>query len=286
MLAPERQNEILNMLTQRGGVVKMTEIAKKFGVSNETIRRDLDFLQDQQLIRRVYGGAILAEQQSASSNRAVFSAARAKGQQERAAIGRLAAQQVHENETLLMGTGTTVLEVAKHLKHLRHLTILTNSLLVAQELSDTNFDIFLLGGKLDCNEMFTAGEIGLSALRGFFVDKTIIGAMVVSGMLCGLVGMFEVYGLKGNYQDGISKEYYFDGLLVAMIMRYKPAGIIAMSFAFAFLKVGAAGMELNAGVPGELYRIIQAVIIFFLAAENGVKALLAEKFRKAGGGNG
>ena len=51
MLAPERQNEILNMLTQRGGVVKMTEIAKKFGVSNETIRRDLDFLQDQQLIR-------------------------------------------------------------------------------------------------------------------------------------------------------------------------------------------------------------------------------------------
>ena len=176
MLAPERQNEILNMLTQRGGVVKMTEIAKKFGVSNETIRRDLDFLQDQQLIRRVYGGAILAEQQSTSSNRAVFSAARAKGQQERAAIGRLAAQQVHENETLLMGTGTTVLEVAKHLKHLRHLTILTNSLLVAQELSDTNFDIFLLGGKLDCNEMFTAGEIGLSALRGFFVDKTIIGA--------------------------------------------------------------------------------------------------------------
>ena len=176
MLAPERQNEILNMLTQRGGVVKMTEIAKKFGVSNETIRRDLDFLQDQQLIRRVYGGAILAEQQSTSSNRAVFSAARAKGQQERAAIGRLAAQQVHENETLLMGTGTTVLEVAKNLKHLRHLTILTNSLLVAQELSDTNFDIFLLGGKLDCNEMFTAGEIGLSALRGFFVDKTIIGA--------------------------------------------------------------------------------------------------------------
>ena len=121
---------------------------------------------------------------------------------------------------------------------------------------------------------------------GLKVDTTVIGAMVISGMLCGLVGMFEVYGLKGNYQDGISKEYYFDGLLVAMIMRYKPAGIIAMSFAFAFLKVGAAGMELNAGVPGELYRIIQSIIIFFLAAESGVKALLREKRRKAGNGNG
>ena len=176
MLAQERQAEILNMLTQRGGIVKMTEIAKRFGVSNETIRRDLDFLQDKQLIQRVYGGAILSEQQSSNSARAIFSAARAKGQREREAIGRLAAKQIHENETLLLGTGTTVLEVARNLKHLRHLTVLTNSLPVAQELSDSSFDIFVLGGKLDCNEMFTMGEIGISALRGFFVDKTIVGA--------------------------------------------------------------------------------------------------------------
>ena len=119
---------------------------------------------------------------------------------------------------------------------------------------------------------------------GLKVDKTIINTMVISGAICGLVGMFEVYGLKGNYQDGISNEYYFDGLLVAMIMRYQPVGIIFMSFAFAFLKVGAMGMELNAGVPGELYRIIQAVVIFFLAAQSGVKAILAGK--RGGGKNG
>ena len=112
---------------------------------------------------------------------------------------------------------------------------------------------------------------------GLKTDRLVIGAMVVSGMICGLVGMFEVYGLKGNYQDGISNEYYFDGLLVAMIMRYQPVGIILMSFGFAFLKVGAAGMELNAGVPGELYRIIQAVIIFFMAAQSGVSAMLKAK---------
>lgn len=105
---------------------------------------------------------------------------------------------------------------------------------------------------------------------GLHSDKLTILAMTASGMICGLVGMFEVYGLKGNYQNGISNEYYFDGLLVAMIMRYQPVGIIFMSFGFAFLKVGAQGMELNAGVPGELYRIIQAVIIFFMAAQNGV----------------
>lgn len=180
MLAQERQAEILNLLMQRGGIVKMTEIARKFGVSNETVRRDLELLQEQQLIQRVYGGAVLAGRQNASSSRAIFSATRAKGQQERQAIGRTAAALVHENETLLLGTGTTVLEVAKNLKHLRHLTVLTNSLPVAQELADTGFDIYLLGGKLDSGEMFTVGEMGLSALQHYFVDRTIIGAAGVT----------------------------------------------------------------------------------------------------------
>ena len=140
---------------------------------------------------------------------------------------------------------------------------------------------YIMGKTTKGYEMKLVGENPRFAkFAGLKVDATIIGSMVISGMLCGLVGMFEVYGLKGNYQDGISKEYYFDGLLVAMIMRYKPAGIIAMSFLFAFLKVGAAGMELNAGVPGELYRIIQSIIIFFLAAESGVKQLISA--RKAG----
>ena len=143
---------------------------------------------------------------------------------------------------------------------------------------------YIMGKTTKGYEMRLVGENPRFAkFAGLKVDRTVIGSMVISGMLCGLVGMFEVYGLKGNYQDGISKEYYFDGLLVAMIMRYKPAGIIAMSFLFAFLKVGAAGMELNAGVPGELYRIIQSIIIFFLAAERGVKQLLSA--RKAGAAN-
>ena len=137
-----------------------------------------------------------------------------------------------------------------------------------------------------CYEMkLIGGNPRFAKYAGLKVDRTIINAMVISGAICGLVGMFEVYGLKGNYQDGISNEYYFDGLLVAMIMRYKPVGIIFMSFAFAFLKVGAMGMELNAGVPGELYRIIQSVVIFFLAAQSGVKAILDSK-KKGGAGNG
>lgn len=113
-----------------------------------------------------------------------------------------------------------------------------------------------------------------SFFSGLKVDTMTIGAMVLSGAMCGLVGMFEVFGMKGSYQDGISQEFYFDGLLVAMIMRYNPGGIIIMSLLFAILRVGASGMELNAGVPRELYQIIQSVIIFFMAAEGGILALV------------
>ena len=107
---------------------------------------------------------------------------------------------------------------------------------------------------------------------GLKVDTLTIGAMTVSGAMCGLAGMFEVYGLKGSYQDGISNEFYFDGLLVAMIMGYNPVGIIGMSILFAVLRIGATGMELHAGVPGEIYRIIQSVIIFFMAGGSGISA--------------
>lgn len=123
--------------------------------------------------------------------------------------------------------------------------------------------------------------IGSNSRFAFFsglkVDTITIAAMCVSGAMCGLVGMFEVFGLKGSYQDGISNEFYFDGLLVAMIMQYKPVGIIGMSILFAMLRIGASGMELNAGVPGEVYRIIQSVIIFFMAAETGISAMARQR---------
>ncbi len=184
-------------------------------------------------------------------------------------------------------SGTDVLDSAYRFPQLIRGSNLTTAIFVSAAIA------LLIWYVMKCTttgfEMKLAGHNPRFArFAGLRVDRLVIGAMSVSGALCGLVGMFEVYGLKGNYQDGISNEYYFDGLLVAMIMDYKPVGIIIMSFFFAFLKVGAAGMEMNAGVPGALYRVIQSVVIFFLAAEKGVKALLRARVshKKEAGVNG
>ncbi len=120
---------------------------------------------------------------------------------------------------------------------------------------------------------------------GLKTDKIVILGMVVSGMMCGLVGMFRVYGVEHLYRASISNDYYFEGLTVAMISQYNPVTVIFLSLFFAVLKIGAQGIELI-GIPSQIYLIIQTVIIFFMAAESGIsesirKSIQARKAKEA-----
>ena len=131
-------------------------------------------------------------------------------------------------------------------------------------------------------EMKITGENERFAFfSGLSKDKIMIGAMVASGVICGLVGMFEVFGYQQRLLPSISNEFYFDGMLVAMIMNYSPLGIILMSFFFAVIDIGANAMELSIGISGELSEIIFSIIIFLMAAEGGIsKAVQDRRARK------
>ena len=127
-------------------------------------------------------------------------------------------------------------------------------------------------------EMKVTGENErFSFFAGLPKDKLMIWSMVASGMICGLVGMFEVYGYQTRFQDTISNEFYYDGMLVAMIMNYNPVGIIIMSFFFAVVDIGANAMELSTGVAGEISDIIFAIIIFLMAAQRGILNMITQK---------
>lgn len=107
--------------------------------------------------------------------------------------------------------------------------------------------------------------------------KLMIGSMVASGAICGFVGMFLVYGSQGHMTEAVSNEFYFDGMLVAMIMNYNPVGIIIMSFFFAIMSVGAAYMDMMVGVSTQIYDIIFSIIIFLMAAEKGINTWLEHR---------
>ena len=114
---------------------------------------------------------------------------------------------------------------------------------------------------------------------GLKTDSIIIICMVISGAMCGLVGMFRVYGVEHLYRDSVSRDYYFEALMVAMIAQYRPVTVIFLSLFFAVLKIGAQGMELI-GVPSQIYLIIQTVVIFFMAAESGITESMRQKKRR------
>ena len=109
---------------------------------------------------------------------------------------------------------------------------------------------------------------------GIRADRLALWGMVFSGAICGVVGFLEVFGLHHRFLTTISSEFYFDGMLVAMIMRYQPFGVILMSFFFAILNIGGSAMELSAGISSEVMLIVQSVIIFFMAAEGGISDMV------------
>lgn len=174
MLAHERQAHIIDHLREHR-VIKITDIVNRFGVSNLTARRDLDVLQEQKIVRRVYGGAILSADPATLGPPDILLPS---GDQEQAkdvekkAIGKLAASLVREGDILFLGSGNTVLEVARSLRNLSNLTIITASLSVINELSTTNNTIYVLGGRLDYSEHSV--EINDARLESFCADKAII----------------------------------------------------------------------------------------------------------------
>ncbi len=107
---------------------------------------------------------------------------------------------------------------------------------------------------------------------GIRTDRLIILTMMISGMICGAVGMFRVYGAEHIFKTSISNDYYFEGLMVAMIAQYQIVPTVVISILFAVLKIGAQGMETAAGVPNQIYLIIQTIVIFCMAAEGGILA--------------
>ena len=180
MLQKERRNQILALLHKQE-MVKIPDLAKVFGVSVITIRRDLEELVRAGQIEKVYGGAILAPQAAVEPEaQRLFHARLAHNHREKMMIGMAAAKLVKDGETVILNIGTTALAVAKHLETYDDLTVLTNSIPILNQLANTRLNVYSLGGKLRGNELALHGSLAFKALNDFCVDKALIGAGGIS----------------------------------------------------------------------------------------------------------
>ncbi len=174
--APERQQRLLHFI-ERQQRVSVNQIVAQFDVSLATARRDLEVLADQGKVQRVHGGAIAVRQ--ALPEPPVLQRT-AEQSSEKVRIGQAAADLIHDGETVFLSSGTTVLEVARRLRGKRNLTVITNSLLVVNELADArDVTVICLGGLLRHSEMSLLGHLTELALSELRADKVILGIRAI-----------------------------------------------------------------------------------------------------------
>ncbi len=166
----DRRTAILETLRDEGRVL-VGSLATRIGVSEMTIRRDLSELETAGIVTRTHGGAVptgrLRFLLSAFPHYELNAC--------KAAIGKHAAGLVRSGQTVMLDTGTTALEVARHLPQDTAVTVLTTSLCVAQELYGSALNVLLLGGFLRKEFPSLYGPLTESMLGSFHIDLLFMG---------------------------------------------------------------------------------------------------------------
>jgi DeoR/GlpR family transcriptional regulator of sugar metabolism len=166
-----RRNEIVELL-EKQGAVSNAELMESFGISIETVRRDLAYLEKHGFLERVYGGAVKRKFMREEPN---YVNRESKNAKEKTVIAKRTGELIEDGESVFFDIGTTVLEVAKNLNGKRKFNAFTNALRTAIALSENGVDVTLTGGNLRGGEYAVSGSIAEGTMRLFNVDKAIIG---------------------------------------------------------------------------------------------------------------
>lgn len=171
MLPQERYNKLIEYL-QKHEIIKINQLMKLFDISIETARRDLNHLEKQGIIKKIYGGATLIKQEPKEPT---TSERLSKNLAEKKLIGKKCAEFINDGDSILIEVGTTTLQAAEALKSKKNLTVITNSIHVVNTLMDTDFDIYIIGGKVRHGEGSVSGALTMLELENFQISKAIIG---------------------------------------------------------------------------------------------------------------
>jgi len=117
---------------------------------------------------------------------------------------------------------------------------------------------------------------------GVGITSTVVLTMALSGALAGLAGANQVLGLDHRLVRGFSTGYGFDSIALALLGNSHPVGVVLASLLFGFLRGGAARMQSVAGVPVEIIRIVQAMVIIFVAAPEIIRGIYRLRKMSAG----
>jgi DeoR family transcriptional regulator of aga operon len=172
LLIDERRQHILSLIQTEGRVL-VGELSRTLGISQITIRKDLEHLQSRGLVQRTHGGALRVQ------SSALFDPSLQEKQkqhaQEKQRIAAAAVTMVEEGQCVMLDSGTTTSAIAHELRKFSQLTVITNAVNIAAELASTNLEVILVGGMLRKNSFSLVGPLAEDVLEEMHADILFLG---------------------------------------------------------------------------------------------------------------
>ena len=173
----DRRNEIVELINKQR-TVKNNELMERFDISIETVRRDLEYLERQGYLQRVYGGAVV---KTSLGSEPAYNSRAQENSAEKASIAQAAAQLVEAGDTIFLDVGTTILDMAQNIRAGGPITAFTNALRTAIALSQIpECTVILPGGQLRSGELALSGFPAEENMAHFNVRKAFLGAAGIS----------------------------------------------------------------------------------------------------------
>lgn len=175
--ANQRRDKILAMIREDGHA-KVADLSKIFKVTEVTIRQDLERLEQEGLIRREHGGAILNQQRDDIGELQLVNQ---QNMEEKRAIAAEAVKLIHDGDTIILDSGSTTTEIAKLLKGFHSLQVITNALNIAMILGkEQGISLNVTGGEFKSPTLSLTGEKAAQFFEGIHADKVFLATAGIS----------------------------------------------------------------------------------------------------------
>jgi DeoR/GlpR family transcriptional regulator of sugar metabolism len=174
-LIPAQRRRLIREHLQVHQIAQIASLSEMLGTSEATIRRDLEWLEQQGIVERTHGGAILTQRMPIEPAYAYSAQAHPE---EKRRIGRAAAALVKDGDTIFVNSGTTATQVVQHLlarTDLHHLTIVTNNVSATPGVPEAGFNVILLGGQVRPVANSVYGHFATAMVRQVAADRSFIG---------------------------------------------------------------------------------------------------------------
>ncbi|WP_298594637.1 DeoR/GlpR family DNA-binding transcription regulator [uncultured Mitsuokella sp.] len=175
MLGAERRQRIMDILGEDGKVY-VAKLATEFQVTEETVRRDLEKLECQNLLQRSYGGAVPSEATSADVS---FARRSSQNQASKLQIAEAAHSLIHDGDTIMVDSSTTCQMLLNRLAKKQGITVITNSIRLMYDFRASAFRMVCTGGNFRASSCSLTGPVATRMLAGYHADDTIISCKAI-----------------------------------------------------------------------------------------------------------